>query len=119
MDQRLELAFDFVKYQNTLRNQLDLLHAWLDESLQYAENGGLFKITPELMTFVKVFVDDNRESAVLLDLHQRPIKISNLSKFLKDIIKIYFETMNQYHAEYQKLHKSRNIRDLVEWNGES
>jgi len=118
MDKRLEDAFDIVKYQQTLINQRDLLKQWVTTRLHYAENGGLFAITPELISMVSILISDNRPSIVLLDNNNTPILIKNPIQFLNNIKELYFEITNQYYAEYQKLCEKRNVKDLVECNEE-
>ena len=113
MDKRLEAAFDLVKYQETLRNQRDLLEEWAQERLRYAYNGGLFNINPELMNMIKLFLDNKRNSVILFDLNNIPIEITNLQSFLDVLLEIYFEVTNQYYVEYQQLRAKRTTMDLV------
>ena len=119
MDKRLADAFDFVKYQNSLRIQRDLLENWLAEKLQYAYNGGIFEINTNLIASVKLFLDLRPNSKiVLLDKNNTPIRIDNLSKFLEDIMEIYFEVTNEYYFEYQKLKERRATKAVTQCNAE-
>jgi hypothetical protein len=113
MDKRLEAAFDLVNYQETLRNQRDLLEQWVNEKLQHAFNGGLFDVTPELISMINVLIANNRTDAVLLDKNKTPIKIEDLQIFSDDIIGQYIEVTNQYYAEYQKLQAQRTTAEVV------
>lgn len=113
MDKRLEAAFDLVNYQETLRNQRDLLEQWVNEKLQYAINGGLFDITPEFISMINVFISNNRYDVILLDKNKTPIKINDLQSFYNDVIGQYIETTNQYYAEYQKLQSQRTTAEVV------
>ena len=69
-----------------------------------AEQGGLWKISPELITLLSsVYIPD---VIVLLDLYENPVKI-NRSKFLQKAINTYQSVMNDYLVEWEKLKKNR------------
>lgn len=120
MDKRLEAAFDLVNYQETLRNQRDLLEQWVFEKLQYAHNGGLFVISPELISFVNLLITNKRTHAIVLDTNNTPINILDLKEFLDIIVGKYIEVTNQYYADYQKLREKRTTMEVVgECNEES
>ncbi|NJO58815.1 MAG: hypothetical protein HC836_10835 [Richelia sp. RM2_1_2] len=119
MDIRLEAAFDVIKYQQTLINQRDLLEAWLNESLQYSNYGGTFKITPQLMVFVKLLVDNHYQASVIIDEYNTPILVENLQEFLETLLEIYATVTNEYYVKFQELRKKRNVKDLVGWGEES
>lgn len=113
MDKRLEAAFDLVNYQETIRNQRDLLEQWVDEKLQYGCNGGLFNITPELISMINVLIATNRLNVILLDKNKTPIKVEDLQKFYDDILGLYIEVTNQYYADYQRLQSQRTTAEVV------
>lgn len=111
MDDRLQKALDFSNYRISLFNQKENIKLKVETLLTYAINGGIFKVSPELITFVKTIKDYEYNSVVLLDLNQNPIEITDLDKFLKDIISKYFEATNFYHSEYTKLRKTRSVKE--------
>ena len=71
------------------------------------------EISQTLISFVKVLIDQEQDKAVLLDIYNNPIEVE-LQTFLEEIISRYFEATNEYHAEYQKLRKSRKVHKLID-----
>ena len=51
---------------------------------------------------------------MILDKNEIPIKIENLSQFLEDISSLYFEAVNEYYNDYEKLRSSRKIEKVLE-----
>jgi hypothetical protein len=82
--------------------------------LSYSTNGGTFSISHELIAFVKLLVDREMDSAVLLDVYNNPIQIENLNEFQEELISRYFEATNEYFADYSKLKKSRKVHKLID-----
>ena len=54
MDERIEKAFNVANYMATLSNQRRIILEEFEQKLVYYVNGGTFKITPELISFVKM-----------------------------------------------------------------
>jgi hypothetical protein len=70
-----------------------------------AHSGGMFKITPELIAFVKTWpVDD----IYLEDTYQNPIKIDRQT-FLVTAQQHYQQVMNRWHNEHEQLKQIRKI----------
>lgn len=111
MDDRLQKALDFSNYRISLFNQKESIKLKVDTLLTYACNGGVFKASAELVSFIKILIDLNHQSVVLLDINQNPIEITDLAKFQTDILSKYFEATNYYHSEYTKLRKTRSVKD--------
>lgn len=69
-----------------------------------AEQGGLWKITPELITLLSsVYIPND---IILLDLYENPVQIDR-PKFLQKAINTYQSVMTAYLAEWEKLKKNR------------
>lgn len=117
MDSRLEKALEFTNYRKTIADQKENLKLKVEKLLIYSHNGGLFKITPELISFVK-YLSEKSESGILLDNNMIPIEIKNLSIFLDEIFSRYSQVMNEYLREYSLLKKARSIKSLVKLNDE-
>lgn len=67
-------------------------------------SGGIFKLTPELITYVDFLCKRNKVSNVtLIDSNGNPILIENLENFLSDILDKYFMAVGKYQALYQDL----------------
>ena len=115
MDERLQKALDFSNYMITLNNQKRILKEKYKETIIYYHAGGQFTVTKDLVTFVNMLVErDNVEDIVLVDDNDTPIMIKDLEDFLSNIINVYFSSVNEYHAEYEKLKRNRSVEKLVE-----
>ena len=114
MDERLQKALDFSNYRISLFNQKENIRLKVESLLTYACNGGIFKASIELITFIKTVEDLGYNSVVLIDTNQNPIEISDLKKFQNDILSKYFEATNFYHSEYTKLRKTRSVKEQFE-----
>lgn len=114
MSSKLTKALEFANYRTTLNVQHNALKAKVQTLLNYSINGGTFDISQELISFVKLLLDREYTDAVLLDVYNNPIKVDDLNDFLDEILSRYFEAVNEYHAEYQKLRKARKVHKLIE-----
>jgi hypothetical protein len=115
MDDRLEKALEFSKYRIALFNQKEDLKLKVNNMLIHAENGGIFRITQELISFVKLMSDRKQDSIVLIDENGNPIQVSDLESFLDEIISKYWEATNYYHTEYTKLRAARSVKSIHEF----
>lgn len=114
MDERLEKALEFANFMVTLNNQKRSLKEKYQTDCVYYQDGGTFSITKELITFVKTLVDlNNTTDIVVIDDNELPIRISNLTEFLSNIVDQYFMATNSYYSEYENLKKNRSIEALV------
>ena len=116
MSSKLEKALEFANYRTTLNVQHNALKAKVQTLLSYSINGGTFEISQELISFIKLLLDKEYTDAVLLDTYNNPIQIENLDDFLEEILSRYFEAVNEYHAEYQKIRKARKVHKLIDLN---
>lgn len=114
MDQRIEKALEFANYRATLANQKQRLKEQCEANLNFAFNGGLFKIDQTLISFIDCFVSQGKESMVILDQNQTPIEIENLQDFHDTITSRWFESVNEYHRQHQELANKRKVSKLVE-----
>ena len=113
MSSKLTKALEFANYRRTLNVQHNNLKAKVQTLLSYSINGGTFQIDQILISFVKTLLDQEHTEAVLLDIYNNPIKVE-LEEFLEEITSRYFEATNEYHAEYEKLKKSRKVHKLID-----
>jgi hypothetical protein len=71
--------------------------------LTFGWNGGMFKATPEMITFLSLYGD---ERIVILDLYETPVEVN--AKELCELMKPRLqEQMNAWLAEYEELNKNR------------
>lgn len=113
MDNRLEKALEFSKYMTTLSNQRRLLHEkYLENSIHYL-NGGKFTVNKELINFCNMLSLNNQDTAILIDDNNMPVEISNVNKFLEDILDIYFTTTQEYFIQFNKLKSNRTVEGML------
>lgn len=91
-----QARFDHAAARRVLREKYEA-------KLTFAHSGGLFKITPELLAFVKTWPVDE---IYLTDLYQNPIKIDR-QVFLVQAQQHYQEQMNAWHNEFESLSAER------------
>ena len=94
----IRLATDFQINKRILREKIQT-------DLHMTHNGGLFKITPELIAFVKTWPVDE---LYIEDTYQNPIAIDR-QVFLVTAQQHYQQVMNRWHNEYEQLKKIRKI----------
>lgn len=110
MDERVKKAIEFSNYRVSLFNIKENIKLRVDSMLTHAVNGGVFKSTPELITFVKLLIDSEKTTVVLIDSNGNPIEINNLEDFYDDLVDKYFQATNYYHVEYTALKKARSVK---------
>jgi hypothetical protein len=91
-------ATDFQSNKRTLREKIQT-------DLHFTHNGGLFKVTPELLAFVKTWPVDE---IYLEDVYENPIKIDRQT-FLVTAQQHYQTVMNTWHQQYEELKTKRRI----------
>jgi hypothetical protein len=82
-----------------------ILREKIQTDLHFAHNGGLFKITPELLAFVQGWPIDE---LYLEDTYQNPIEVDR-QVFLVMVQQHYHKVMNRWHQEHAELKKLRKI----------
>lgn len=112
---------DQIKDINSLviiQNQIALLKLKTRNCLQISLAGGLFNITPELISHAQIYFShysDGRGtpvSAIFLDKNDNPIKIVCVEYFLTKMLERECEVLNEYYVEYEKL---KQLKSPVEW----
>jgi hypothetical protein len=82
-----------------------ILREKIQTDLHLPYDGGLFKITPELYSFVSVWPT---EFLFLEDVYGNPIQIEKQT-FLARAGQCYHKAMNRWHEEHEQLKKLRKI----------
>jgi len=94
----IKLATDFQINKRILREKIQT-------ELHMTHNGGMFKITPELLAFVQTWSQDE---LYLEDVYENPVQI-NRQVFLVTAQQHYQTVMNRWHQAYAELKKIRKI----------
>ena len=111
---RLERALEFSNTMQTFNLNKNNLRVKTQNLLNYSSNGGTFKVSQELIGFVSTIISSGKTEVILLDKNDIPIKIEDTTKFLEDLSSLYFEVINEYYNDYQKLRSSRKIEKVLE-----
>lgn len=114
VDERLAAALDASNYRLTLNIQRENSKLKLKNHLVYSQNGGIFKITQDFISFIFA-LSQSKKSAVVLDSNENPVKIDDLDGFYENILDIYQEGMNDYLIEFEKFKKLRTTAKVVTW----
>jgi len=96
--QEVKLATDFQINKKILKEKIQT-------DLHLTHNGGMFKITPELLAFVQTWPVDE---LYIEDVYESPIKIDRQA-FLITAQQHYQTVMNRWHQAYAELKQIRKI----------
>ena len=96
--EQIRLATDYQTNKRILREKI-----LTDLHVPY--NGGLFKVSPELIAFLNSW--DNDE-LFLEDTYQNPIKI-NRAEFLTLCKQQYQMVMNSWHIQHEEIRRARKV----------
>lgn len=115
MDERLEKAFAVANYMATLSNQRRIVLEEFNQKIVYYENGGTFKITPELINFTKTMLDLGYTHDVpFVDVNSFPVVITDVKEFFDKISLTYMTALNEYSVKFAEIKSKRKIGDMVE-----
>lgn len=94
----IKLATDFQLNKKILKEKIQT-------DLHLTHNGGMFKITPELLAFVQTWPIDE---LYLEDIYENPIAVDRKT-FLIAAQQHYQKVMNRWHQTHAELKKIRKI----------
>lgn len=115
MNKKLEQAFDIANYMTTLASQKQIIKEEFYQNLLYYYNGGVFKVTPELISFVRTLVElDKDPEPILVDNNDIPINVGNLIEFQNNILSVYYSAINEYYTKHEQIRKSRSVEKLTD-----
>jgi hypothetical protein len=84
-----------------------ILREKIQTDLHIAYNGGLFKVTPEIIMFANL--QTLNEHFYLEDVYNNPIHIVSAKEFTDLCMEQYQKVMNRWHQEHNELKKLRKI----------
>lgn len=82
-----------------------ILREKIQGDLHFAYNGGLFKATPELVSFLNTWDSDDM---YIEDTYQNPIKVNRL-ELLTLCKQHYQQAMNAWHIQHEELKRARKV----------
>ena len=101
----INLLVDEIRLATDYQINKRILREKIQTDLHLTHNGGLFKITPELLGFVKTWPVDE---IFLEDVYQNPVQIDR-QVFLVTAQQHYQQVMNRWNNEHEELKKIRKI----------
>jgi hypothetical protein len=115
MDERIEKAFETANYMATLSNQKRIAQEEFEQQLIFYVNGSTFKITTDLISYIKTVIELGRTTdVVFIDSNNVPVLIDNVQKFLDNISSCYFTACQVYLDKYNDIRVKRKIKDIIE-----
>lgn len=82
-----------------------ILREKIQADLHFAYNSGLFKATPELIAFLNSY---DLDEMFIEDTYQNPIRVDR-GELLALTKQHYQMAMNAWHAEHEKLKRTRKV----------
>ena len=92
-----------IKARFNINYQKEQLREKYTAKLIFADQGGLWKATPELIGFLS---SNNKQHIVIFDTYENPIKV-DVNQLQLKLRETYSMVMEQWHAEYSALEKNR------------
>lgn len=96
----VKLATDYQINKQILREKIQT-------DLHVPYNGGLFKVTPEIILFANI--QTLNEHFYLEDVYGNPIHIASPREFTELCMEHYQKVMNRWHQEHNELKRIRKI----------
>lgn len=116
MDDRLEKALDFSQYRQTIEQNRKALKLRVDTLKTLPFNGGTFKVSMDLISFVSTAIETQKLSDIIIeDERGNPVEIDDIPEFLTTLWSTYHSAMNEYMIGTKKLNKARNIKSIMDW----
>lgn len=96
---------DEVKLSTDFQINKKILREKIQTDLHMTHNGGMFKITPDILAFIQTWSADE---LFMEDIYENPIKIDR-QVFLIEAQQHYQTVMNRWHQQYEDIKKIRKI----------
>jgi len=94
-----------IRQATSYQQNKQILREKIQTDLHFAHNGGLFKVTPELLAFVATWPIDE---LYLEDTYQNPVEIDR-QVFLAQAQQHYHKVMNRWHQAHDELKRIRKV----------
>jgi hypothetical protein len=101
LKQSADARFQLAVARQTLKERID-------QQLLVPLNGGLFRVSPELIAFLATWDSD---TVYMVDTYNRPVELDRLQSLAK-FKQAYQFAMNSWHQEYSELSKIRRASDV-------
>ena len=98
LTEQIRIATDYQINKRILREKIQT-------DLHVPYNGGLFKVTPEIIAFLNSWDSDE---LFLEDTYQNPIMI-NRKELLNECREHYQMVMNTWHCQHEEIRRARKV----------
>jgi hypothetical protein len=115
MEERLEKALAFSEYRKTIDNRKKALRRRYKNMLSVHYANGQFVADQATIAFVGALANSDYKSAVILDVKENAIEITDILEFRDSLLESYFQATNEYSVEMARLAKARNIKKAMDW----
>jgi hypothetical protein len=105
MNPEIEQLTTAIKQATDYQINKTILREKIQTDLHFTYAGGLFKATPELISFIHAWND----VMYIEDTYGNPIEIVDSADFIKLAKQHYHQVMNDWHQEHAQLRKLRKI----------
>lgn len=96
-----------IKYSTDYQINKQILREKIQTDLHVAYNGGLFKVTPDIIVFANM--QTLNEHFYLEDVYGNPVHIASPKEFTELCMVHYQKVMNRWHQEHAELKKTRKV----------
>jgi hypothetical protein len=100
-----------MNYKNTLARQSDVLKQKFKDQCIIAWNGGLFLVTPEFLTGLRMI---QQPAEWGLDMNQTPIWIPDVEFFYKQAYTVYYTALSDYGTAFNQLKSQRSVETILD-----
>ena len=101
----LEKITDQIRLATDYQTNKRILREKIQTDLHVPFNGGLFKVTPELIAFLSTWPS---VALYLEDTYENPIFVQR-SEFLDICTQHYQQAMNSWHIQHEELKRARKV----------
>lgn len=98
----------------TYQNQLHLAKLRFTTACHVPYAGGSFVVDPVLIAYLSSRLQVHTEQVIVEDAEHMPVMISDLGDFVDIITSQYYQALNAYWDEIQRLRSSRKPEVMVE-----
>lgn len=115
MDERLQKALEFSKYMESIRIEKENIRAKFLNAIMFSYGGGRFRIDKNLLTFLSSEIHIHKQTDTFLeDENNNPIFIENIQEFYDKCRLKYYEALNEWYSDSEKLRRKRTVKSILE-----
>ena len=108
-----EKALDESNYRATFENLAEKTKEVLEGKLLFPYGGGYFKLDAQLFYEIKLYIEEDKTAATLLDINLNPIDVVDLFLFYNETRKVYLDAIKTHKLTMNRLKSSRKIVTMI------